>query len=219
MKNQLKDLKEEINKFCESTSIHGFSYLVVGQKILTKLLWSFLLLSSLSVATIMIYNTLVDSEKNPFSTTVDVVDITEVPFPAVTFHPGHYRNEKSLLRRMYDYTEIMRYEEQDLLRNNPEFINTWGPVLKQNFFDGTWFTALLDKAKEKMEDEDSDWKKGEPKRMYAQKKGIVKNAAAILATIKRKDKSAAKELEKDIKHAIMENLFKFKGFRDVLICW
>ena len=195
IKNQLKDLKEEINKFCESTSIHGFSYLVVGQKILTKWLWSFLLLSSLTVATIMIYNTLVDSEKNPFSTTVDVVDITEVPFPAVTFHPGHYRNEKSLLRRMYDYTEIMRYEEKDLLRNNSEFTSDWGPFLKQSSYAGTWFSVLIDKTKDQMEEEDSKWVKGEHKKFFTSKKGMVKNAAAILATIQRKNKSIAKKIE------------------------
>ena len=141
IKVKWKTLCEEINVFCETTTIHGFSYLSVSKKVATRFIWSLLLLSSLSVATLMISNTFVDLNRNPLSTNVDTIDIKNVPFPAVTFYPGHYRSEKTLLRRMYDYTEFERYHADDSLTNNSDFLFNWSPFLTQS-----WFSNLLNKS-------------------------------------------------------------------------
>lgn len=60
-----------------------------------------------------------DSNANPIMTTIDTVDVTKVPFPAVTVVPGEYPVNPEVdgfTKRLFDYAEFERYKEQDILR-------------------------------------------------------------------------------------------------------
>ena len=216
MRNNWYLLGREINLFCQTTTIHGFSYLAEGKNLVSRLIWSFLLVSSLFMAVKMISNTIVDTRRNPISTTIDTVDIKKVPFPAVTLYPGNFRNEKALLRRFYDYIDIERYHEYDPMWNNSDFSTYLAPVLKQSTGKSSWFYALITNSMRKIEEDDVKSKRGS---LYEKNRKTVKKSAEILAAIERKDKTTGKRLKKRIENAILENMFKFKGYKNVLTHW
>ena len=52
-------------------------------------------------------------------TTIDTVDVTRVPFPAVTVVPGENPVNPEVdgfTKRLFDYAEFERYKEDDILR-------------------------------------------------------------------------------------------------------
>ena len=53
-------------------------------------------------------------------TTIDTIDVSEVPFPAVTVLPGEYPTIQYGLdgfsKRLFDYVEFERYKKDDILR-------------------------------------------------------------------------------------------------------
>ena len=92
-----------------------------------------------SVTVYMVNLNLEDARANPVMTTIDTVDVTNVPFPAVTVLPGEmamvyklccdisiyiYPGEypaadyevDGFTQRLLDYAEFERYEDSDPLR-------------------------------------------------------------------------------------------------------
>ena len=73
-----------------------------------------------SFAVYMINSSLEDAQANPIMTTIDTVDISNIPFPAVTVIPGEYPtiNYKvdGFMKRLFDYVEFERYQTDDSLR-------------------------------------------------------------------------------------------------------
>ena len=52
-------------------------------------------------------------------TTIDTVDVTRVPFPAVTVVPGEYPVSPEVdgfTKRLFDYADFERYKTDDILR-------------------------------------------------------------------------------------------------------
>ena len=54
-------------------------------------------------------------------TTIDTVDISKIPFPAVTVLPGEYPTVgyyeiDGFTKRLFDYVEMERFKKTDILR-------------------------------------------------------------------------------------------------------
>ena len=149
-KDNFHNLFNEIHQFFDTTTVHGFFYLN-HKNAATRLLWAFLLLVSLGTASKMIQETLQNADRNPIITTMDTINIREVPFPAITFYPGGFRNELALLRRFYDYTDIERYDKNAPMWHNSDFRKCWKFVLTQKIHvnkgkKSTWISNLIEKT-------------------------------------------------------------------------
>ena len=102
-------------------------------------MWLVLVSLHFGVTVYMVNLNLEDARANPVMTTIDTVDVTNVPFPAVTVLPGEMAMVLIVLRYIYlstypgeypaadyevdgftqrllDYAEFERYEDSDPLR-------------------------------------------------------------------------------------------------------
>ena len=117
--------------------------MVTGYRWLERLVWLVLVSLHFGVTVYMVNLNLEDARANPVMTTIDTVDVTKVPFPAVTVLPGEMAMVLIVLRyiflslsiyiypgeypaadyevdgftqRLLDYAEFERYEDSDPLR-------------------------------------------------------------------------------------------------------
>ena len=101
-------------------------------------MWLVLVTFHFGVTVYMVNLNLEDARANPVMTTIDTVDVTNVPFPAVTVLPGEmamvlivryiylstYPGEypaadyevDGFTQRLLDYAEFERYDDSDPLR-------------------------------------------------------------------------------------------------------
>ena len=205
-----KSVLTELNRFAEETSIHGFTYLSRSHHLRSKIIWTAFLAVAFSSAAIMIGQNFEDTASHPLSTTLDTVSVTQVPFPAITIHPGKFSSEKALFKRTFDYLHLERYNDGDELRNNTEFLKSWKNIFfEQSGAKAKWIRNLFTKTKLTIK---SDL-------VFSRKKGMVRNFAAVLAAAEKQNKPIAKSMKKNIEDAIISNLFKFKGFQIVDSKW
>ena len=204
-KKLCKALAIELNSFAEETSIHGFTYLSHPHHLCSKLSWTALLAAAFSLAIVMIGQNFRDTAAHPLSTTLDTVSVTQVPFPAITIHPGTFRNEKALFKRMFDYLALERYNKNDQLRNNTEFQKIWQNSLTKN----NWIDKFIQETKLTIKNDQK----------FMRKKGMFKNIAAILAAAEKQDIRIVQHITKSLDEAIMANMFKFRYFSQVLNLW
>ena len=68
------------NEFLQTSSIHGLSY-ISNTKRLTRLVWSFIVISGFTVASFLIYQAFRGWEESPISTTIETLPISEITFP------------------------------------------------------------------------------------------------------------------------------------------
>ena len=210
-RNVCKSVHNELNRFAEETSIHGFTYLSRSHRLRSQIIWTAFLAVAFSAAAIMIGQNFEDTAAHPLSTTLDTVSVTQVPFPAITIHPGKFSSEKALFKRTFDYLHLERYNDGDELRNNTEFLKRWKNIFVEQSGEAKawWIQSLLTKTKLTIKNDPA----------FSLKKGMVRNLAAVLAAAEKLDKLIAKSMEKNIEDAIVANLFKFKGFQNVNSNW
>ena len=122
-------LWREVNEFFSSTSIHGFSYISNKQSRSTRIIWTLIVLAVFGVASYLVYQTLSGFKTKFVSTTIETKSIKEYPFPAVTFHPGDYNSEHTLLKTLLNQFEFTRYDSKSVLRNNEEFMDSWSSIV------------------------------------------------------------------------------------------
>ena len=126
--------------YCKS--IVSTKYFVI-YRWLERLVWLVLVSFHFGVTVYMVNLNLEDARANPVMTTIDTVDVTNVPFPAVTVLPGEMSILLSMVlivrcdisiyiypgeypaadyevdgftQRLLDYAEFERYEDSDPLR-------------------------------------------------------------------------------------------------------
>ena len=78
---------EGLRSYCEQTSLHGWYYISVhGGKAAWRIVWSFIVLTSVVVAAYFIYKAAEDFTKSTVVTTIDSTTepLSDVFFPAVT---------------------------------------------------------------------------------------------------------------------------------------
>ena len=213
MASQIQNCRErslnEVNRFTKETSIHGFTFVSRSHPQCTRLIWVALLAVAIIIATFMINQNLRDAETHPLSTTLDTVSVTEIPFPAITLHPGSFRSENALFKRTFDYIQFERYKENDELRNNSEFLSIWKSTLKQGIEGTNWISLFIEKIMFVI--------KKDPK--FNRKKRMMRNVAAIVAALYKQDKQIAKTIEDKVMDAILSNMFKYTGFSEVNEKW
>ena len=187
-----------LNNFAEETSIHGFAYLTRARVVPTRVIWTVLLLLAFSVATYMIVQNIEDADSHPLITTIDTISVTKVPFPAITIHPGEFRNKDSFFKRLFDYHWLERYNEDDPLRNNTEFLMIWSSLLRGN----SWISKFIKETKATIRNDTN----------FLRKKGMMRNLAAVIAAAQKQDKNIGRKVVKEIEEAIITNMFKYKEF-------
>ena len=74
-----------LQTYCEHTSLHGWYYIAKDSKF-WKIIWTFIVLASIIVASLFIYKAAEDFTKSTVVTTIQstTVPLSEVYFPAVT---------------------------------------------------------------------------------------------------------------------------------------
>ena len=83
-KNFFNSVTTMINEYLGMTSIHGLRYLMDSRSIVEKLSWLIIICMSFGFCVHIIQSHFSDIDKKPILTTVEMVSVQEVPFPAVT---------------------------------------------------------------------------------------------------------------------------------------
>ena len=77
---------EEVKNFLESSTIHGLSYISTTKK-LVRIFWILVVITGLTGATIIIYESFQNWAESPVTTTLETRPIAEIKFPKVTVCP------------------------------------------------------------------------------------------------------------------------------------
>ena len=83
-RNFFSSVKAIINEYLGMTSIHGLRYLRDSRNIVEKVSWLIIICMSFGFCFHIIQSHFSDIDKKPILTTVEMVSVQEVPFPAVT---------------------------------------------------------------------------------------------------------------------------------------
>ena len=79
-------LLQSAGEYCDSTSIHGISYLKSSQNFVEKLLWALIIITCFTLAGLLIFGHFKDSGENPVLTNIETMSVQGLPFPAVTIN-------------------------------------------------------------------------------------------------------------------------------------
>ncbi|KAG5667492.1 hypothetical protein PVAND_015472 [Polypedilum vanderplanki] len=89
--NFISFIKNVLINFCANTNIHGFSYIVQSRRhFIERLFWIICVTISFVLTGILINKLLIENQRNPtiIYTDQNVVHVTDIDFPSVTFMPG-----------------------------------------------------------------------------------------------------------------------------------
>ncbi len=92
-------LASHLRQFLRATTLHGLRYLVEEGSAAVRLAWGLLIAVSFSLVGLVFLTALEESERSPFVTNVDMVDVREIPFPAVTYHPAELEPARNFIRK------------------------------------------------------------------------------------------------------------------------
>lgn len=201
-----KSMVNQFNSFCRETTTHGFAYLSDNYTACERLLWFVFVLLAFASSIVMIEQSFQDAKSNPILTTIDTVDVTRVPFPAVTVLPDEYPIQKELggfFKRLFDYAEFERYNIDSPLRNNSLFIQQWG------FMINSIVQKLIDATKEDIK----DLSESEYEKMIAKYKTSIKNYPSILSDV-ISEESDSRKLLSSLSNELKINFLKYKGYGD-----
>ena len=76
---------ENVTKFLESSTIHGFAYIATGSKNV-RMFWILVILGGFSAAAILIHTAFQSWDESPVKTTIETSPINKITFPKVTGH-------------------------------------------------------------------------------------------------------------------------------------
>ena len=77
-------VKENIITYLLTTTIHGLRYLHDGRNLFEKLIWLIIIGASFSGAIWFILNGLNEANDEPILTSLETIEVKNVPFPAIT---------------------------------------------------------------------------------------------------------------------------------------
>ena len=95
--------------FCETTTIHGLSYLTQDKSRSTRFIWFVVVVTASTFAGYFLYETVNGYNTNFTSTTIKTKSIQDYPFPAVTFHSGDFNSENDFARTFLNQFQLTRY--------------------------------------------------------------------------------------------------------------
>ena len=97
-----------------TTTIHGLTYLMKSKNLLEKLLWSLIILGCMVFSGLLIHQALHEAQEHPISTTVELVPLTSVPFPAVTIDSDPNLNLWGFTQKMYNLLAFYSPENEGI---------------------------------------------------------------------------------------------------------
>ena len=131
----LKKSWEKLNEFLGQSSIHGLVYISSGNSTCGKITWILAVILSLLIAGYMIQAGLNEAKTNPLSTSIELVPVSEVPFPAITINTDQDVNpwgflESTMNRLAFD--DKYEWNISMKLRNDFKFLSN--NVVKKMFW-------------------------------------------------------------------------------------
>ena len=122
----LKKSWEKLNEFLGQSSIHGLVYISSGNSTCGKITWILAVILSLLIAGYMIQAGLNEAKTNPLSTSIELVPVSEVPFPAITINTDQDVNpwgflESTMNRLAFD--DKYEWNISMKLRNDFKFLS------------------------------------------------------------------------------------------------
>ncbi|KAG5667483.1 hypothetical protein PVAND_015463 [Polypedilum vanderplanki] len=128
-------MKFVIEKYFESSTIHGFKYLSKKFHWIERIFWIFSLLTSLILSLILITKLVIKIKIDPIIVLIqdNEVHVSEIDFPAVTACSG-------LMQLLPEYTYHQRHER---IEYDMEYEDRWKNILDERLFGKLKFTKLL----------------------------------------------------------------------------
>ena len=68
-------LFQTVSEYFNTTTIHGFAYLLKSKSVIERLTWCIIIVSCMGFAGFLIQQALFESEEDPIATTVDLVSV------------------------------------------------------------------------------------------------------------------------------------------------
>ena len=106
-----------LREFLESSTIHGLTYISSSRSKRAKATWFLVVMSSFSAAVILIYQSYMEWEDDPFSTDISTHNILDLDFPKVTICPPRDTNT-ALNYGLMKAGSRMSKDQQARLRNS-----------------------------------------------------------------------------------------------------
>ena len=106
-------LFQTVSEYFNTTTIHGFAYLLKSKSVIERLTWCIIIVSCMGFAGFLIQQALFESEEDPIATTVDLVSVKNVPYPAVTINSDPSINPWGFTEKMYN--SLVFYGQEDAL--------------------------------------------------------------------------------------------------------
>lgn len=133
-KNTIDQIKEKTHTFIKSTTVHGLTRIGKTDKLLVKLIWTVILLGSVSFGMTYIVRTIKDYYQYDVITNIERVEPKEVTFPAVTvcqsayydkfYYNGTFTKSKTFLgNRLKDFIRVVSSPTKNWNRSGLEFFN------------------------------------------------------------------------------------------------
>ena len=197
----VQNLRQELNDFLSSTSIHGLPYLAQSRS--TRIIWTILVAAALTSATVFLVQTVGDWSTKHITTTMETQSVERFPFPAVTFFGGDFSSKKAFLRAFLNQFQMTRYDESSPLYDNKKFTESFKKFV--NIFDGKslfyWVENYL------LEEEEFVREKG----------SIFRQEVCSLVSLLSRGETNLETLRTDIADFFNLNIYKFRGFKDIVI--
>ena len=110
-------MNEVLKQFLESSTIHGLHYISSTRSII-KLTWILVIVGGFSFAAILIHQSFDNWSKNPITTTIETLPISEITLPKVTVCPpkGTYTNLNYDFKTLLTRKHINETTRNELLR-------------------------------------------------------------------------------------------------------
>lgn len=128
--------------FLKETSIHGFSHIANDQTILERVVWSAIMVTAVTTASIMIVQTMNEVYENPLTSSVQSIPINDIPFPAITVEVDEDLNPWGYTEKALDLVDYRGFE-QDVSKFRADFqfffrkiADTMNESLMKEFFKG-----------------------------------------------------------------------------------
>ena len=84
---RLRDiLVQNASEYLSITSIHGLIYLHKSKNFFERSTWGLIIVSCILMSGVLIHKGLIEAEEDPIATTIEMISVKSIPFPAVTIN-------------------------------------------------------------------------------------------------------------------------------------
>lgn len=103
---------EHVLKYIKETTAHGWAYLDPQHHPCKRLVWAFMIITSIFTAFWMFSSFLEESRANPVITTIDTKLVTDIPFPAIGIKVKRDSvNPWGFISKVYDQYDIIQEDD------------------------------------------------------------------------------------------------------------